>query len=224
MNDSTSQIERERGILNVQGAAELTEFQRNYVARCKQDPEFFIFKCLKTSDQHDMDNPVKSFPMKKYLRLVLHEIINNDRIAITKSRQMLMSWLVSAFLLWDTMFYSHRMNFIQSKMELDSDNLLERCWEMWNRLPMFMKQPIATRKYCLMQFQATGSKLKAVSQNPDAIRQYCASNIFIDEVEFQDEIRRINMAIQPTIDGGGRVIFVSSVNGINFFSEEILAG
>ena len=87
---------------------------------------------VRTRDEHDPDFEAKPFPDKPYIREMVR-LWQAHRMNIwEKSRQVMASWTLCALYLHDTQFGTNRLNFIQSKKELDSDALLRRCFSFGN--------------------------------------------------------------------------------------------
>jgi len=124
---------------------------------------------------------------------------------------MTVTWLFCALYLWDSMFFSHRLTFFQSKKEEDADQNVKRSEAIWNNLPLFMKDwcPIKST-YCKLKFVRNGSEIRGVPAGADHARQYTSSGYFSDEIAFQDEVDEVMSAVGPTLTGGGRFTGVSS--------------
>lgn len=118
--------------------------------RCRRSAHYFIFdsQALLTKDEHDHESPVKPFPDKTYLRVVLDCLLltagllpptearylvaegldpaqfdNSGMLAIEKSRQIMATWLVAAYCLWRAKFRPHQLILWQSKKEDDAANV-----------------------------------------------------------------------------------------------------
>lgn len=199
-------------VLRVLAQQKMVEI-RNAVVK---DPGLFIFKFAKTMDQNDRENPVKLFPDKEYLHEIIRVFMSEKLILVEKSRRMMITWLFMGLFLWDTMYHPAVNTFFVSKKEDDADDLVSRAYSIYNQLPDFLKVPVR-KKYCLLEFPDLSSKIMGVSQDSDALRQQTASNILSDELAFQPYGRESIQAAKPTLEGGGRFVGVSSINGKNFF-------
>ena len=80
---------------------------------CHDDPYYFLTNWAKTLDVHDEKNPIKCFPDKEYIKILVDIWLNNQLLLVLKSRQMMMSWLFTTLYLWDVIF--HEANDIFSK-------------------------------------------------------------------------------------------------------------
>lgn len=118
------------------------------------------------------------------------------------------------------MFHKGKLTFFQSKKEEDANALVDRAKFIYNYLPEFFKSAYPAKTpftYMKLEFPTQFSLIRATPQGPDQIRMHTSSNIFSDELAFQEEAASAYAAAKPTIDGGGRFIGVSTVNGKNFF-------
>jgi hypothetical protein len=166
-----------------------------------------------TQDEHDLENPVKKFPDKQYLRVLCDLWYREQLLLIPKSRQLLMTWLFSACYLWDTQFHKGRLNFFQSKKEEDADRVVQRAYFVYEHQPEWIKQLFpAEYTFCHLKFPKGKSEIWGVPQGEAQVRSHTASGIFSDEMAFQPESERAYTASRPTIFGGGRFTGVSTAN------------
>jgi hypothetical protein len=204
----------------VELTAALQEKERR---RCAGDPAHWLFKYVKTQDEHDTSIAAKPFPDKAYLRWMVKRWLATRQNLWEKSRQMMASWLFCSLYLHDTQFISstggRRLNFIQSKKEEDSDALLRRCYFMYEHQEPWLKaMHPAEYSYCHLRFyrpEDTERKLAigelwGIPQGGDVLRQHTASGLFVDEGAFQNDLESSVRAAQPMLKGGGRIDIVSS--------------
>lgn len=118
---------------------------------CRRSAHYFIFdgKLLRTKDEHESEAPVKLFPDKAYLRVILDcllltggmipvskaryateaglPVARLDRagmFAVEKSRQIMATWLVAAYCLWRAKYRQHQLILWQSKKEDDAASVV----------------------------------------------------------------------------------------------------
>lgn len=108
--------------------------------RCRERFAYFLFKHAYTQDEHDPTVFAKPYPQLQYIREIADMLQTHRRIAIEKSRQMIMSWLVCSFVLWVGMFRPNVLFFIQSKKEDDAADRLDRIYKIYFRLPKFLRE------------------------------------------------------------------------------------
>src|SRR5574341_1116139 len=121
--------------------------------RCRRDAHYFVFRSgLVTKDEHDQAAPMKPFPETLYLRSLLdcllitgktlpvaearyaaeagHSALWLTALATSglfmteKSRQVMVTWLCCAWLLWLAKYHPHRLILVQSKREDDAAALV----------------------------------------------------------------------------------------------------
>ena len=171
-----------------------------------------------TQDEHDKITPFKRFPDKEHTRLIADLWYRTPLLLLPKSRQMLMTWLISACYLWDTQFHQGRLNFFQSKKEDDADRIVQRAWFIYEHQPDWIKDMFpAAYTSCHLKYPQAKSEIWGVPQGGDQIRSHTASGILSDEMGFQPEAEDAYTGALPTIKGGGRFTGVSSANPGFFF-------
>jgi hypothetical protein len=173
-----------------------------------------------TKDEHgEGEESVKPFPtreQKPYIWEIIDTIESEQLVAIEKSRQLMVTWLVCLYCLWMAKFQKNRLIFIQSKKEEDAANLVFN--SEWNAARIsFMERNLpenlqsdCSPAYGKLHFRDTGSRIWAIPEGGDQIRSYTASLIYSDEAAFQPEFENAWKASNPSIKGGGKMIIVSS--------------
>lgn len=205
--------------------------------QCVADPKYFILNWVQTLDTHDPDHPIKGFPDKEYVKILIDIWHNTNLLLVPKSRQMMISWLFVALYLWDTMFHEGRLTFFQSKKEDDADDLIKRAKFMWDYLPGFLKryrkgdelielranpQNRGLATFCKITFPDINSEIRGIPQGGDVIRMHTASGILSDEMAFQPEASDAYTAAKPTISGKhARFTGVSTAEDNTFFEEMV---
>lgn len=210
---------------------------------------------LITKDEHEPEAPEQPFPDKPCLRVFLDCLLVSGRfldpeaahyaldwgvrlerlerlastgvLCVEKSRQVMASWLVVAYLLWRAKFHPHQLILVQSKREDDAALLVFTKEPQIARLS-FLELNLhpdlrqigfsgnkdvaitgvgATRSHL---FFPNGSHIWGIPQGGNIIRSNTCSCLFSDEAAFQPEFGLAYQAALPSIKGGGQGIFVSS--------------
>lgn len=215
--------------------------------RFRRDPHWAVFESgLVTKDEHDQANAIKPFPDLLYLRALLDALLVSGRLLspgdarraaeaghsllwlqalassgllfVEKSRQVMVTWLVCAYLLWRAKAKEHQLILLQSKREDDAANLVftKEPWQarisfMESHLPKHLQTARFPRcaSYAQVSFP-NGSRLWGIPEGQDIIRSNTASVIFSDEAAFQPEFGGAFTAALPSVKGGGQLIAVSS--------------
>lgn len=191
------------------------------VERVKKDPYYFVTNFCYTIDEHDDADPYKLIPKKEYIRDLCDVFMTENLIAVEKSRQMMVSWLmVCALPLWYAMYYRPEGTrvFIMSKKEQDANAMIDRIKHIYDRIPDRIKQsnPADPFTYCKMTWSKRNSIIQGVPQGPDQLRQYTASLIISDETAFQERAEKAYEAAKPSLSGGGKYVSISTPNGKEF--------
>lgn len=216
--------------------------------RCRRDPHYFIFssRYVRTKDEHDMDAPVKPFYDSPYLHCIVDALLVSGRLIAPpearylkelgydgdytarlwescmfvgeKSRQIVGTWIICAYLLWRAKFRDHQLILVQSKREDDAANLvfnkepgIGRISFLESNLPEWLRTVQFPRggAYGHLYFP-NGSHIWAIPEGGDIIRSNTSSVIFSDEAAFQPEFGSSLTAALPSIKGGGQYVCISS--------------
>lgn len=183
-----------------------------------KDPWQFIKDCCWTIDE--ADKKIKQFPDKEYLRYIVDTWLKYDILLIPKTRRMMLTWVMLALHLWGAIFHPNAAVFVQSKKADDSDFLIsdKRMKFIYDRLPEWLKNAVSCEyKQYHLSF-GNGSYVMAIGQGADQMRQYTASYVMLDEFAFWEQAAATWGALKPTIDGGGKVVLISSA-GPGFFAN-----
>lgn len=148
---------------------------------------------------------------------VLETVIDGQRTYILKARRLGLSWLVLHYALW-LVGYSkdgeHSRVLILSKNLPDAGKLLDRIKRINDRVPSFLRaDPTGADSASTLELRA--GEIVCLPATPGAARQETASLVVLDEFAFVNNGRAgdIWTAIQPTIEGGGKLVVVSTGNG-----------
>jgi hypothetical protein len=209
---------------------------------------------LTTKDEHRTEAPEQPFPDLPYLRTLLDTLLVSGRflppelaryaldwglpldhlqamydsglVFLEKSRQVMATWTVIAYLLWRAKFHPHQLILVQSKKEEDAAALVfnkepqvARMSFLESRLPAYLRsvnfatslghQRGSAGQKCHIFFP-NGSHVWAIPQGGHIIRSNTSSCLFSDEAAFQPEFGMAYTAALPAIKGGGQGVFVSS--------------
>ena len=189
-----------------------------------EDPWHFMRHFCKTKNEHSQeDDPYQPFPDMEYLRHLLavwkkvEEKPSNRLLLIAKSRQMMASWFACAMILWICMSRSAKRVGWQSKKSEDADQMLERIYGLYNRLPESVRQANpCERKYLSMRFTTTDCDVHAIPQGPDQVRSYTWSLFVSDEMAFQENDDEAYYALLPALGKVGMGVLISTAGPGHF--------
>jgi hypothetical protein len=150
--------------------------------------------------------PFKLWPAQRETLAELHE---HKRLVALKARQLGFTWLFLAYALWLLLFQPAATVLLFSKRDEEAIELLDfRLKGMYERLPSWMQvgaEMDAKHQWLLgngsraMAFPATGG------------RSYTGTFVLMDEVEFVADYNGLISAVQPTVDAGGYIVQLSTV-------------
>lgn len=193
----------------------------------RNDPWLFL-EAVHTKDEADPKNPIKRFPIdKEYLKLYTRFWAAEKKIAVPKSRRLIMSWTNIALYTWDTLFHAGRSNAFVSKKEEDASDLVEKARFIVDHLDRELIPaeliPRYEHTYNKLKFPEIESQIRGFPQGADQLRQYTFSGLLFDEVAFWEDAENAYSAAIPTVDSplGGRITMISSP-GPGFFRRVVL--
>ena len=158
---------------------------------------------------------------------MLQEFTSESRLCIGKSRQIGFSWGVGIYVCWQLMFFPGSNWLEISKSQSDAQELLAKTKTVFKLLPDSWKDgsitgvPLKILKDNGSEFVlSNGSRAHSLAAGEDAGRSFTASGVVLDEVDFQQYVDQIFMAVKPTIDAGGQMILGTTRNkrrGVSLF-------
>ena len=153
---------------------------------------------------------------------LLADILTERLLLILKARQLGISWLVCAYALWLCLFRSGRVVLMFSMGQAEANELLRRVTVMYYRLPAELRAvlPQVVKENTGELAWANGSRVQSLPATKNAGSSYTASLVILDEFAKAQWATELYTAVKPTIDGGGKMIILSSAQGTgNLFHE-----
>jgi hypothetical protein len=211
--------------LRVKAAAELERRQRQRarLAPIALDVAAFVDGHVIIDDaQGDGELGLMPFTLWPEQRDLLHAIHAERLLLILKARQLGISWLCCAYALWLCLFKANRVVLIFSKSQDEANELTRRISVMYHRLTDAMRAalPVLVKDNTEGIEWANGSRIMAMPATKSSGRTFTASLIIADEFAFMQWAAELYTSIKPTIDGGGKMLILSTANGTgNLFHE-----
>ena len=203
-----------------------------------------------TKDSHETGNKiVKKLPVedKDFLKILFLFMLCFPKLLVPKSRQMMVSWAMSAYDVWHAMSAPYREVIYQTKKEKDAHAMVTegrknpaggRMDFIIQHLPEWLKDenissgtgnlvgnlifsPVGVDDNGLT-IPWQGSWIKAVPGGPDQVRGATTSKISVDEAAFHEMLDKVIIACNPAVTGGGQLCIVSSVDAGSEFNALVL--
>lgn len=193
-------------------------------AKCIEWPQHYINNYSTITSLEHGKVPFRLYPFQYG---VVDEFLHNRNVIMLKPRQMGLTTLVAAYVLWFAQSFPHSEILIISIKGSVAKSFLRKMALMWEEQPDFLRIPVINGNKpgefgssSEVHF-ANGSVIKALPATPDAGRSDAAALVVMDEMAFQRHAARIWGAIQPTTSTGGRTILLSTAYGMgNTFYQE----
>ncbi|MFC1554635.1 hypothetical protein ACFL7D_08380 [candidate division KSB1 bacterium] len=180
------------------------------ILKCSQDPIYFMRNFVKT--QH-REKGKTSFPDYQYLNDLINVLINESRVVVLKSRQMMITWTAVAFSLWEAIFLGNKDIMFISKREDDAKEAIHRLNYILDNLPDFMIPRTGENSKYVVEFPGLRSRLMALPTTPNIGRTYSPTRIIWDEMASTPNDEDVFTALQPSLDGGGYFVGISTSQG-----------
>tara|TARA_B100000925_G_scaffold95087_2_gene69225 strand:+ start:1002 stop:2651 length:1650 start_codon:yes stop_codon:yes gene_type:complete len=193
-------------------AEEVQEF-----VKCSKDPVYFITNYIKIISLDEGLVPFELYPFQADMVEKFHE----NRFNIAKlPRQSGKSTVVTAYLLWYSIFNDNVNVAILANKAATAREMLQRLQLSYENLPKWLQQGVVNWNRGSLELE-NGSKIMAASTSASAVRGMSFNIIFLDEFAFipthiADEFFS---SVYPTISSGKstKVIIISTPKGMNMF-------
>ena len=173
---------------------------------------YFILKwCWIEDKQNKCAIPFALWP--EQLR-VLPRIVLAMRLIVLKARQLGLTWMVAAYVLWLAWTRPLQLIIVISVNEELSIEFLDRVYFILDRLPEHLKPTIATRNRQVLEIQHNDglvSTIKSLPTTEMGAQSKTPTLLVLDETSRNRLVAEIYSASLPGIDAaGGRVIVISN--------------
>lgn len=132
-------------------------------------------------------------------------------VVMLKARQLGMSWLTVGYALWLMLFRPEATALLFSRRDDEAVHLLSfRLRGMYDRLPDWMRARREVQSNAHELRLSNGSAALAFPTTGG--RSYTATIAVVDEADHAENLDALLDAVKPTIDGGGSLVLLSTVN------------
>ena len=187
------------------------------ILKSGKDPVYFINNYAKIS--HPMHGLI---PFKTYdYQDDLLEVFNDHRFSVVlKARQLGISTIVAAYVVWLMMFYRDKNILVLATKFQTASNLVKKVKSIIKNLPKWVRMAEISVDNRTSFELSNGSQIKASSTSADAGRSEALSLLVIDEAAHVENLEELWTALYPTLSTGGRCIALSTPNGVgNWFHQ-----
>lgn len=147
-------------------------------------------------------------------QITVAERLHQERlIIILKARQLGISWLTCAYVLWLCVRQAGRTVLLFSQGQLEANELIHRIRTLEHHhvdRPLF---PQLTTDNTAELAWDNGSRVLSLAATRRAGRSFTASLVVLDEFAFMQWGSDVLSAVKPTIDAGGKLVVISSADG-----------
>jgi len=181
------------------------------IVKSGKNPVYFFNSYLK------IQHPIKGligFDTYKFQDDCVEDFIENRFNIILKSRQLGMSTLVAAYAVWMALFQRDKNVLVIATKLSVAQNFISKVKIMIRSLPSWIVMPSITTNNKQLIELSNGSSIKAIPTSDDAGRSEALSLLIVDEAAFVKNFDELWMGLYPTISTGGRVIILSTPNGV----------
>lgn len=184
--------------------------------KCSKSCEYFTCNYIKVV--HPVRGLVK-FDLYPFQKQILKDFQENRLTILRKFRQAGCTTLMASFALWFTIFHSNKKVVVLSKGDEEAKEVISRIKVMFDELPSWLKPDTVKNNDHIISFK-NRSSIQSKASGKQSGRSLSASLLILDEAAFIEHIDTIWAAVGPTTSTGGRVVCLSTVNGIgNWFHK-----
>lgn len=187
------------------------------IIKCGKDPNYFINNYARISHPIDGLIPFKTYPYQTDLLTDFNDYRFN---VILKARQLGISTIAAAYIVWMMLFHRDKNILVMATKFKTASNLVKKVKSIMKNTPSWLRiSDIAIDNRASFQL-SNGSQIQAASTSGDAGRSEALSLLVIDEAAHVENLDELWAGLYPTISTGGRVIALSTPNGVgNWFHK-----
>jgi hypothetical protein len=182
-----------------------------HVSSFERGPMCWLTQHTATEDSHWLKKnsaPVAPFPALEYFLPLMALLLSEPTLFISKSREMMTSWLVCGYIAWLTQWLPQILCIIQTEKEDKAVQLIEYCRILYRRQPEWMQDKNKlTVDNAVELKRRNGSHVLAVPQGENQVRLYHPHLYMQDESAFLPEAEQCFNAVRPVAK---QIVCVSS--------------
>lgn len=158
-------------------------------------------------------------------RAVLDGWIENRMSVVLKARQLGITWLAAGYALWTVLYKPGTRVLVISINEEEASKVVNRLWDMMESLPEHLRNNTSILKPTrgsrpnlhieLLHKNGTISSIIGLPSTKKAGHGETAALVLLDEYAYHEYARQSWKAVLPTASNGGKIIAISTGNGIS---------
>ena len=192
------------------------EIIKQEYSKCAASPVYFMRHYVKI--QHPMRGTI-NFNLFQFQEETLQSFADFKFNIILKSRQMGISTLVSAYVLWLMIFNKDRNILIISLKQDDAKDVITKVRFANDNLPTWLKVKCIEDNRLSLKL-ANGSNVQGASTTKKSGVGKALSLLIIDEAALIEDAEDLWTSAQPTLSTGGNAIILSTPRGVgNWFHK-----
>jgi hypothetical protein len=184
---------------------------RNEIIKCGKDPQYFIRKYVKI--QHPTRGLIP-FALFDYQDGLIDSYRRHRFNIILKARQLGISEITAAYAAWLMLFHRDKNILVMATKQDTAMNIIRKVEVALSKIPQWLMLSQITTDNKLSIELSNGSRIKAIASSGDAGRSEALSLLIVDEAAHIDKLDEIWTGLRPTVTAGGKVIMLSTPNGV----------
>ena len=191
------------------------------ILQCGKDPNYFINNYARISHPVHGLVPFKTYPYQSDLLTDFNDYRFN---VILKARQLGISTITGAYIVWMMLFHRDKNILVMATKFKTASNLVKKVKAILKNLPEWLVVANISIDNRASFELSNGSQIQAASTSGDAGRSEALSLLVIDEAAHVENLNELWAGLYPTISTGGRVIALSTPNGVGNWFHKIYSG
>jgi hypothetical protein len=158
-------------------------------------------------------------------REILETLLRELRVIFLKARQIGITWTIAGFGLWIALTKPGTLVLVYRQKEDEAKKLIARIWQMYQGLPEHLRFGVTVIKPAYGKEPSTEihfrhpdgriSRMVGMASTASAGHGETAALVLVDEGAYVDKLRAIWKAINSTVGEVGRLVVVSTGNGVS---------
>lgn len=198
-----------------------TEEKKREIIKCGRDPIYFIKNYILIA------HPLKGiipFNLFKYQEELINDFEHYRFNIILKARQLGITTLISAYIVWMMLFYRDKNILVLSTKLKTAELIVKTVKSIMKRMPDYIKiSKIAIDNAASFEMD-NGSRIKPTASTEDAGRSEALSLLVVDEAAHIENLEEIWTAIYSCVSTGGKCFVNSTPNGTGNMFHKLFVG